>query len=94
MVQLRWIRDLVRARGRARHATPAPAGRATAALEAAAPPDDDVPPRGCGWFDSSHELRQGLRVDERTDAAALAQLSVGDWLRLELREWPGRALVP
>ena len=26
--------------------------------------DDDTPPRGCAWFDSSHELRTGLLVRE------------------------------
>jgi hypothetical protein len=25
---------------------------------------DDAPPRGCGWFDSSHELQRGLVVVE------------------------------
>ncbi len=24
--------------------------------------EDDVPPRGCAWFDSSHELMRGLLV--------------------------------
>ncbi len=28
------------------------------------PPGDDERPRGCGWFDSSHELLQGLTVWE------------------------------
>ncbi len=27
---------------------------------------DDVPPRGCAWFDSSHELMRGLVVLELT----------------------------
>ena len=43
--------------------------------------------RGCGWFDSSFELRQGLAVSESCDAGwaewdawtAAAQ----DWVRLE-----------
>jgi hypothetical protein len=26
--------------------------------------DDDTPPLGCAWFDSSHELRTGLLVRE------------------------------
>jgi hypothetical protein len=26
--------------------------------------EDDVPPRGCAWFDSSHELMRGLVVRE------------------------------
>jgi hypothetical protein len=26
--------------------------------------EDDVPPRGCAWFDSSHELMRGLVVLE------------------------------
>lgn len=30
----------------------------------AAAADADLPPRGCGWFDSSHELRAGLAVIE------------------------------
>jgi hypothetical protein len=27
-------------------------------------PPEDERPRGCGWFDSSHELQQGLLVWE------------------------------
>ena len=28
------------------------------------PCDDDAPPKGCGWFDSSHELMRGLVMQE------------------------------
>lgn len=31
-------------------------------------------PRGCGWFDSSHELQRGLLVVEHADPAAPARL--------------------
>jgi hypothetical protein len=41
---------------------PAPAAPA-AACPAPAPADDDRP-RGCGWFDSSHELMRGVTVWE------------------------------
>lgn len=53
-------------------------------------PDPDRP-LGCGWFDSSHELHQGLQVDEAPDAQALAQLPLGDWLALQLRAEPAQA---
>ncbi len=89
------LRHLIRRALRRRIQRPTRSARAGAPQDnpagaAGAPIDDDAPPRGCAWFDSSHELRQGLVVDEQPDAAALAQLSLGEWLRLELREWPGR----
>ncbi len=34
------------------------------ASSATAPSEDDAPPKGCGWFDSSHELMRGLVVQE------------------------------
>ena len=37
---------------------------------------------GCGWFDSSHDLSQGLHVGE-ADAGAYASLSIAEWLRLD-----------
>ena len=40
-------------------------------------------PLGCGWFDSSHELEQGLQVREADDQA-LSTLALADWLALEL----------
>ncbi len=40
---------------------------------------------GCGWFDSSHDLRQGLRVREHEAASAELPL----WLELHLAEWRG-----
>jgi hypothetical protein len=42
---------------------------------------------GCGWFDSSHDLRQGLRVREHT--AASAELPLPLWLELHLAKWRG-----
>lgn len=79
------LRAWVARRTRPTRRRPLPA----AAPATAAVPDDDVPPRGCAWFDSSHDLRTGLSVDEAPPADALAQLSLGDWLQLELREWRG-----
>lgn len=46
---------------------------------------DAAPPAGCGWFDSSHELRAGLDVVEHASADAVAaQLPLDDWLALHL----------
>ena len=51
---------------------------------------DEVPPRGCGWYDSSFELQQGLRVEEHLDAGTLAsQLPLHAWLELQLSGWRG-----
>lgn len=45
-------------------------------------------PHGCGWFDSSHELQQGLLVREHCDPAALAaEMPLGPWLELHLSAW-------
>ncbi len=44
---------------------------------------DEDRPLGCGWFDSSHELEQGLQVQEADDQA-LSTLALADWLALEL----------
>lgn len=38
------------------------------------PPPPEERPRGCGWFDSSHELQRGLLVVEHADPAAAARL--------------------
>ena len=43
------------------------------------PPDDE--PRGCGWFDSSHDLRHGLQVTEHADPGAVPnEVPVGWWV--------------
>lgn len=36
--------------------------------------DDDAPPLGCAWFDSSHELRTGLLVREMAPGPELQLL--------------------
>jgi hypothetical protein len=43
--------------------------RHPASPAAAARPESEERPLGCGWFDSSHELAQGARVTELDDAA-------------------------
>jgi hypothetical protein len=49
---------------------------------------DDTPPRGCGWFDSSHELRRGLVVCEHASPDTLAgELPLASWLELHLSGW-------
>jgi len=59
----------------------------------AGPPADDRPP-GCGWFDSTHDLSQGLLVCEHdgdSAANALAALPLSDWLQQQLRGWQPEA---
>jgi len=54
--------------------------------------DDSVaePILGCGWFDSSHDLRAGLVVQEHASADAVSEaLGLAAWLELHLREWRG-----
>lgn len=40
-------------------------------MQTPAVPSTDEPPRGCGWFDSSHELCHGVRVIEHAGFDAL-----------------------
>jgi hypothetical protein len=43
------------------------------------------PPGACGWFDSSHELVQGLQVQELTSPESqAAALPLATWLQLQL----------
>jgi len=47
--------------------------------------DDDGVTPGCGWFDSSHELHQGLEVREHAGAEGLgSELPLTIWLGLVL----------
>jgi hypothetical protein len=46
---------------------------------------EDELPKGCGWFDSSHELRQGLAVSEQLDADAAAAMPLRDWIDWHMR---------
>ena len=58
-----------------------------------APPAEDRP-AGCGWFDSTYELNQGLLVCEHghdTAATALAALPLSDWLQHQLLGWQPEA---
>lgn len=66
--------------------------RPAAAAPAAAVPATDLPeddaPRGCGWFDSSHELQAGLQVTEHASPDGVATaLPLADWLGLHLSGW-------
>jgi hypothetical protein len=57
----------------------------TVAAEPAEPAEPEWRNMGCGWFDSSHELAAGLRVQELATAQALAEaLPLNAWLELEL----------
>ncbi|MDP1532751.1 MAG: hypothetical protein Q8N44_04610 [Rubrivivax sp.] len=50
--------------------------------------DDAQAPAGCGWFDSSHTLQQGLQVTEHGAADAVcAALPLEGWLELQLTGW-------
>ena len=45
----------------------------------------DERPRGCGWFDSSHDLQHGLSVREHASADTLGrELPLASWLELQL----------
>lgn len=70
------------------------APQAPAVLAAAA--EEDAPaeeaPGGCGWFDSSHDLQHGLRVQEHLSPESLArELPLGAWLELQLGTWRSAA---
>jgi hypothetical protein len=71
------------------------ASRAPAELACAqeGTPEEQDAPRACGWFDSSHDLQQGLRVQEHLSAESLVrELPLGAWLDLQLSGW--RAATP
>lgn len=83
-LKLRFVRALRRRRVAATWATQAPAPIDVRE----GPPQECV--LGCGWFDSSHDLRAGLVVREHASADAVSeQLGLACWLELHLREWRG-----
>jgi hypothetical protein len=49
-----------------------------------AEPAADEVPRGCGWFDSSQDLREGLAVCEQAAEVAAVQLPLAAWLEWHL----------
>ena len=54
------------------------------AVDNRAPANDDHQQSGCGWFDSSHDLRAGLQVREHAvNDAVLAELPLAMWLELQ-----------
>ncbi len=61
------------------------AGRGTPETAAATLAPDDEIPRGCGWFDSSHELQCGLLITEHDSPDRVAQhLPLDTWLAWHL----------
>lgn len=74
--------------GAAAAATPAPA--------ATGPDAEDLGACRCGWFDSSHDLQQGLLVQEHLSPDSLAhELPLDAWLALHLAGWqPSRLEQP
>lgn len=72
-------------RHRARRASPRPLDRAIERYLADISPER---PAGCGWFDSSQDLREGLSVREhRAGEAANAALPLAAWIEVELGGW-------
>lgn len=70
-----------------RHPVTAATAATPATIAETEPPEDDAP-RGCGWFDSSHELQAGLQVTEHASPDAVAAaLPLADWLGLHLGGW-------
>jgi hypothetical protein len=73
-------------------------GRQTPAGPVDAPEDGaeaeiDIP-RGCGWFDSSHELQAGLSITEHDSPDRVAnELPLDTWVTWHLagQRTPGRA---
>lgn len=83
---LHWLRQ------RCRRGPALPATQTASEMADGVAPDDDAP-RACGWFDSSHDLQQGLRVQEHLSADSLVrELPLGAWLDLQLGGW--RAATP
>ena len=69
---------------------PTPRTRRRREPAAGADPADPCLAAGCGWFDSSHELRCGLIVREHATPDTLAEeLPLANWLERHLAGWPG-----
>jgi hypothetical protein len=84
MSTLRWTSSLhqfIRGLRLRRHVAARSRANADAAAVAVALAEDR--PLGCGWFDSSHDLHQGLQVRE-ADGQVLALLPLSDWLSLHV----------
>lgn len=81
-------------RWRPRPAAPKPRLEDLLQLELPAPePPPEERAQGCGWFDSSHDLRAGLQVQEHASADAVAnELSLTAWLDLHLMEAQRRSV--
>ncbi len=66
------------------HHAPRPDEAVLPALDA----EEEDRPRGCGWFDSSHDLQHGLSVREHASPDTLArELPLANWLELQLSGW-------
>lgn len=87
----RWSQSLLGERCHrrvAQAATSLAAPHAADATHGDVPAVAEAPPRGCGWFDSSHELHQGLCVTEHSQPDTVAnELGVTAWLDLHLAGW-------
>ena len=70
------------------------AAPACTATTCAAEDHEENAPRACGWFDSSHDLQQGLCVQEHVSADSLArELPLGAWLDVQLSGWRSAPLA-
>jgi len=69
-------------------ATTVMASRAASRHAEPAAADEGLRCRGCGWFDSSHELQTGLHVTEHDDDEVVAAaLPLATWLEVQLADW-------
>ena len=66
----------------------APSARSTPPTRGTPAPDEEPPVHGCGWFDSSHDLHEGLCVEEHSSTDSLVpELPLSSWLELQLAGW-------
>ncbi len=108
MIHLPTLHQLCAPLRRLCHALPRQCARGPAPASSTGPWGEVLPaavqapedrPKGCGWFDSSYELGQGLEVCEHgadSAAQALAAAPLADWLEFQLGTWrlPAAALGP
>lgn len=64
--------------------TAIPDRAAAASAPATRPGEDEPPPPGCGWFDSSLDLSHGLAVVEHTSFDAIRDAAPLAW---QLAPW-------